>query len=299
MAEVFIASGKHRVKGIRQLLKQVDSSVFSKKNVAVKANFNSADPFPASTHIDTIRVILEEIKSAFPSKIDLLDRSGMGNTIKVLRNLKVVELCDELGVSYYVLDDFGVDDYVLIEKENHHWTRGFLYAKLFHDADVIVQTCCLKTHQYGGHFTLSLKNSVGMVAKYDPADNYNYMKELHSSPHQRRMIAEINSVYTPAYVLMDAIDAFVSGGPAAGERVSPNVLLLSKDRIAIDAVGVAILRHFGTTQKVAEGSIMKQEQLARAAELGLGISSLDDINLVSLDDEARAVVDYVNEEFSK
>jgi len=57
--------------------------------------------------------------------------------------------------------------------------------------DTLVQTCCLKTHRFGGHFTLSLKNSVGLAAKRVPEDSYNYMSELHGSPHQRRMIAEI------------------------------------------------------------------------------------------------------------
>ena len=42
-----------------------------------------------------------------------------------------------------------------------HWSRGVLFARLFQEADLIVQTCFLKTHRYGGHFTLSLKNSVG------------------------------------------------------------------------------------------------------------------------------------------
>jgi len=37
--------------------------------------------------------------------------------------------------------------------------------KTFLEAEKVVQTCCLKTHRFGGHFTLSLKNSVGLVAK--------------------------------------------------------------------------------------------------------------------------------------
>ena len=42
------------------------------------------------------------------------------------------------------------------------------------------------------------------------------------------------------------------------------------DRVAIDAVGVAILRHFGTTAEVSRGSVFEQEQIARALALGLG-----------------------------
>ena len=69
----------------------------------------------------------------------------------------------------------------------------------------MVQTCYLKTHRFGGHFTLSLKNSVGFAAKTVPGNSYNFMRELHSSPHQRHMIAEINTAYKPDLVLLDGI----------------------------------------------------------------------------------------------
>ena len=72
----------------------------------------------------------------------------------------------------------------------------------------LVQVCCLKTHQFGGHFTMSLKNSVGMVAAVVPGENYNYMQELLSSSHQRAMIAEVNTVYMPALIVLDGVTAF-------------------------------------------------------------------------------------------
>lgn len=58
---------------------------------------------------------------------------------------------------------------------------------------------------------MSLKNSVGMVARYDPDDDYDYMGELHSSRYQRQMIAEINVAYEPEFVIMDGIEGFSKG----------------------------------------------------------------------------------------
>ncbi|MHA2423368.1 MAG: DUF362 domain-containing protein [Candidatus Thorarchaeota archaeon] len=299
MVKIYLASGSNRTVAIQSLLGKLNLSVLSGKRVAVKANFNSADPFPASTHPDTFALVIDAIISVGAAEIHIGARSGMGNTQKVLDDLGITAMCEEKGVKVSVLDDFTMDDYTLIALKDSHWSRGFLYANLFEDADVIIQTCCLKTHQYGGHFTLSLKNSVGMVAKFDPNDNYNYMKELHSSPYQRHMIAEINTVYDPAFVLMDATKAFVKGGPASGEEVTPNVLLLSPDRVALDAVGVAILRHYGTTNEVESGPISEQAQLARAAELGLGTNKFEDIELIPLDDECKSVVEIISAQFNK
>src|SRR5262249_58059891 len=105
-----------------------------------------------------------------------------------------------------------------------HWQRGVLFPRLLEEAEAIVSTCCLKTHRFGGHVTLSLKNSVGAVAKFGP-DGYNYMRELHGSAAQRQMIAEINLLYRPAVVLLDGLEAFVDGGPEAGRKVAPGVLV--------------------------------------------------------------------------
>ena len=49
-ADVFITGEKNRIAGVQNVLGAFDLSLFSGTSVAVKANFNSADPFPASTH---------------------------------------------------------------------------------------------------------------------------------------------------------------------------------------------------------------------------------------------------------
>ena len=156
-------------------------------------------------------------------------------------------------------------------------------ARPCRDADILIQTCCLKTHRFGGHFTLSLKNSVGMVAKRVPQGLYNYMTELHNSPDQRRMIAEINAVYSPSLVVLDGFDALISGGPDAGDLVHPQVILAGTDRVAIDAVGVAMLRYFGCKTEAAAGKIFDQEQISRAVELGLGVDNPDKIEFLTDD----------------
>jgi uncharacterized protein (DUF362 family) len=157
-----------------------------------------------------------------------------------------------------------------------------------------VQTCCLKTHRYGGHFTLSLKNSVGLAAKRIPGNGYDYMTELHNSVHQRRMIAEINQSYQPDLILLDGMEAFVDGGPARGAKVTPGVILVGVDRVAIDAVGVAVLRYFGTTREVSQGAVFEQEQIARAVELGLGVRHPEEIEIVTGDEPSREFARALN-----
>ena len=286
-SEVFILKTTDRTMGVSAILSRFDLGDYSEKNVALKANFNSADPYPASTHLDTLRVIVEKLKKAGASDITLAERSGMGDTEQVLEQMGVFALSRELGFSAVVLDDARKEGWLKVEKGKTHWLRGFYMAKVFHDADKVIQTCCLKTHRFGGHFTLSLKNSVGLVAKKVPGEIYDYMWELHSSPFQRQMIAEINNNYNLDFVVMDGMKAFVEGGPEKGKLVEPNLLLASKDRIAIDAVGVAVLKMYGAKGKVGEASVFEQDQLRRAAQLGFGAKSADEIRLTPLNGESR------------
>jgi uncharacterized protein (DUF362 family) len=146
---------------------------------------------------------------------------------------------------------------------------------------------------------MSLKNSVGMVAKYDPEDGYNYMAELHSSRYQRQMIAEINTAYEPEFVIMDGIKGFSKGGPDTGTLIEPGIILASKDRVALDAAGVAVLRIYGTTGEVSRSGIFEQEQIARAVELGLGASSPDEIEVVAVNDEAQGICLKIEEKLKE
>lgn len=238
--EVFLIETSDREAGVRSLFNKTDLASFSGKSVSLKANFNSADPFPASTHLDTLKATINMLKEAGVSEITLAERSGGGNTSDVLDQLGVFDLSKKMDFKVIVLDEEKKENWVKIERDGTHWLRGFYISKVFLDSDIVIQTCCLKTHRFGGHFTMSLKNSVGLVAKRVPGGLYNYMWELHGSPYQRLMIAEINKFYKVDFVFMDAIKAFVSGGPERGTVVEPNLLLASRDRVAIDAVGVAI-----------------------------------------------------------
>jgi uncharacterized protein (DUF362 family) len=291
--EVFILKTTDRATGVPALLNKLGLADYSGKQVALKANYNSADLFPASTHLDTLKAIVENLKNAGASGITLAERSGMGDTEQVLEQMGVLALSRELGFKAVVLNDVGKDDWLKVERGGTHWVRGFYMAKVFHDADKVVQTCCLKTHRFGGHFTLSLKNSVGLVAKKVPGGVYDYMWELHTSPYQRQMIAEINSHYNVDFVLMDGIKAFTTGGPDKGTLVEPKLLLASRDRVAIDAVGVAILKMHGAKGKVGEADVFEQDQIKRAVELGFGVKSAAEIQLTPLNDESRADVERI------
>lgn len=312
-SKVYFLKTEDREFGISELMSKFNLNKWSGKTIALKANYNSSHKYPASTHIETLKNIVSQLIINKTGKITLAERSGMGDTRTVLKESGVLSLSVELGKKFsehlvekslevkegkinnnpkklafetVILDEISASDWYKISGTGNHWIKGFYLPKLIFESDKIVETCCLKTHSFGGHFTLSLKNFVGWVAKKVPSGIYNYMAELHVSPFQRQMIAEINQHFQTDLIIMDAIKGFVTQGPEKGLEIQPNLLLASSDRVAIDAVGVAILRLHGVKSPVGNGDIFQQAQLKRAVELNIGASSADEIELINLDNRS-------------
>ncbi|MFX1482264.1 MAG: DUF362 domain-containing protein [Promethearchaeota archaeon] len=294
MTKVAVISTKDRIYGVNKSFELLAIDSIKGKKVVLKPNFNTADPPPASTHMDTFRQILVKLQEMGAKSITVAERCGPANTEEAFRKKGLYELAEEFDFAIVNLETAPRDQWVMKNPEGSHWKDGFLFARVYDDAECVIETCCLKTHQYGGHFTLSLKNATALV----PRVGYSYMNELHSSPHQRRMIAEINSVYKWDFVVMDGVVAFVDRGPMEGTRKEANVFVAGTDKVAIDAVGVALLRMLGTTPEVSEGKIFEQEQIARAVELGIGVSSFDDIEFLTDSPESERLVTSIKMEFA-
>jgi uncharacterized protein (DUF362 family) len=294
-AQIAFIKTSDRAQGVRQAMEMFNLDGIYGQNVFLKPNFNSAAPTPGSTHPDVLRSIVLTLQEYGANQITVGDRSGMGDTRKAMKQLGVFDLAEELGFKTIVFDELLANQWVMLQPEKSHWKSGFPFAKPCLEADFLIQTCCLKTHRHGGHFTMSLKNTVGMVAKDNLVDNHDFMRELHSSPHQRRMIAEINTAYSPDLIVLDGVEAFIDGGPAKGKKAFSEVVLAGKDRVAIDAVGVALLRYHGCKTEAAKGKVFQQDQIKRAVHLRLGVDSPEKINFLTADADSAAYAEKIKE----
>jgi uncharacterized protein (DUF362 family) len=289
-SKVALVSTQDRKNGVARSIQALGMNPVKNKNVLIKPNFNTADQTPGSTHNDTLVALVEEVWKMGAKTVSLGERS-YPLTREVMEQKGVIPLMQNLDVDIVDFDDLAEKDWVKVDAGDSHWQDGFRVARPILESECLVSTCCLKTHQFGGVFTLSLKNHVGVVPT--ARHGYDYMRELHSSPHQRKLIAEINAPFKPDLIVLDGLDAFVDGGPATGKLAKGNVFIASPDRVAIDAVGVAILKSLGSNGQIMKSKIFAQEQIARAAELGLGASSPADIEVIPGDENSREYRDRV------
>jgi len=297
VSKISFVKAQTRQDGVHRAVNLLKLNGLSGSRVLVKPNLNTADPSPASTHPDTLRAVMEVVKDSGATQITLGERSGFGGqgrqpAKQIMAVFGVHEMAREMGFETLDFDDLDIDGWRKVDFEGSHWPEGFYVPRVLSEVDAVVSTCNLKTH-FVGHFTLSLKLAVGFVPIQLPGQSHNYMGDLHfgpggQSPNLRYMVAEINTAYAPKLIVMDGLVAFTTGGPAVGTRVDTQVFLAGTDRVAMDAVGVALLRRWGTTSEVSQGPIFQQEQIARAVELGLGVRSPEEIELVTDDEESEA-----------
>ena len=291
-SRVVLVKTDDRKNGVKTSLKVLQINPVKGKDVLIKPNFNTADIPPGSTHNDTLTALIEEIWGMGARSISLGERS-YPPTQEVMEKKQILPMLDKLNVKVINFDDLDKKDWVLFKPKGSHWPNGFRIARPILETEYFISTCCLKTHQYGGIFTMSLKLHVGVVPTL--RHGYEYMRELHGSPYQRKMIAEINEPFKPALIVLDGVDAFVDEGPMTGKLAKGKVFLASTDRVAIDVVGVGILKFLGSNESIMKPRIFEHEQIARAVELGLGASSPSEIDLVAADEKSRVYRDRLLE----
>src|SRR5262249_40073069 len=104
---VVVARETDRAKAVAACLEALEFNACRGRGVAVKANFNSADAFPASTHPETLAGLFGALRARRADVITLAERSGMGETRSVLQGTGAMDVASRAGVRVVVLDEVG------------------------------------------------------------------------------------------------------------------------------------------------------------------------------------------------
>jgi uncharacterized protein (DUF362 family) len=163
MSQVTLVQTEDRKQGVKTVLKVLKgSNPIKGKNVLIKPNFNTADPTPGSTHNDTLQALVEEVWKMGAKSISLGDRS-YPPTKEVMEQKGVIPVLEKLEVKIINFDELKEKDWLEFKPRGSHWPNGFRIARPILESEYLISTGCLKTHQFGGIFTLSMKLHVGVV----------------------------------------------------------------------------------------------------------------------------------------
>jgi len=262
---------KGSIKKALDLIGGLEKAVSRGDKVIVKPNFNSDDPFPASSDPEFVKTAVSLLYEAGASQVIIIESSGMPwlPTRNVLDKTGMLKAAEECGAEVRILDD---REWIDIEIQGKRWKKNISIAKdALEENAKFVWLPCMKTHRYA-RFSLSLKLAVGLLG-------FRQRNDLHSAYIEEK-IAELNLVVHPDLIIMDGRKCFVTGGPAVGRVEEPNVILASGDRIAVDVEALKILQSYNADIR-PDINPWEFPQIKHAIELGLGVKGKDEIVVIS------------------
>jgi uncharacterized protein (DUF362 family) len=253
------------------LLGGITPLALSGKHVLVKPNVVNNRPPPSTTSPALITAVVQLMREA-GGIVTVADSSGMLRfpTSENLTETGMRRAAESAGARVLALEEHP---WVRVEPPLAVASPSYLVSQPVYDADIFLNLPVVKTHQFA-HYSCSLKNLVGIVhPRYRPSIRF-----LSGQWHER--IAELNLAVHPHLTIADATTMMIAGGPTSGTPAQANVLLFSGDRIALDVVAVALIRSYGAWPKVQGKTVWAQRQVKRAAELGLGATGPNQMELV-------------------
>ncbi len=258
--------------GLR-LIGGIDRLALQGKRVLIKPNVVNDRPPPTTTSPRVVAAVVRFVLESGAAEIIVADSSGIIRfpTSENLVATGIRQAAESAGARVLALED---EPWVRVEPAGAKALPHYYVSKPVYDADVFINLPVIKTHRFA-HYSCSLKNLVGVIhPRYRPSATF-------LSPDWHERIAELNLAVHPHLTIADGTTLMIAGGPTSGDSAQANVLLLSGDRIALDAVAVAIIRTYGAWPKVTEQGIWEQRQIKRAIELGLGVSGPSGFDLVA------------------
>lgn len=129
--QVALLKTSDRNTGIPKVIDLLGINPANGKKVLLKPNFNTADPFPGSTHNDTLKALVLQLQKMGAAQIIVADRSGPVETQDTLEAKGISHLCRELKVDLLNFEELPDDQWVRIKPENSHWRNGLISPSLY------------------------------------------------------------------------------------------------------------------------------------------------------------------------
>jgi uncharacterized protein (DUF362 family) len=188
-------------------------------------------------------------------------------------------------------DDPGA--WVLVQPPGYEetWSApgGILAMRKIVEADHLIDVPVCKNHRWAA-FSLSMKNFIGAIGD-ESRDPLHF--RVGDADRLSRDIAILNQSFQPLICVLDALTAVVNGGPEGVgiDRVAtnPRLVMASRDRVALDAAGISLIKHELRGAAVPLPDAMhayntatrawSSHQIRHAIERGLGVSGSASVEL--------------------
>jgi len=261
--------------------------VMIKPNMTGPAIWGKYPPGPITTNPEVLRAVVRLVKQRGAHPL-VGDRAMLWDDFS-FKSTGFAKVCAEEKAEAFLWKNA---DYVWFRSGKRHWSHGFRIPRILGEADHFINLPVLKNHEAtNAEFTCCLKSFVGVC---HPEDRHQKGADNLHLENIGEKIAELNLAAAPLINIVDATTIMTKGGPGAGiaegdvaykdaQWEDANLIIASRDRVACDAVGLAVLKRYAAERNIkrpyVDKSVRDQVQIYYAAELGLGQADPANINI--------------------
>lgn len=247
VAEILRAEGFADAKG----------SILLKPNWLLGKNRNLA----VTTHPRVAEAVIRGL-GGDPSRIRIGDSPALPLPARTIADqLGYLDLVRRTGIRFEDFDHAPVT----LRRPSNRLVKSFPICRGVAEADLVINLPKMKTH-VGSIYSGAVKNLFGCVPGLEKA---RYHIRFPDRLHFGRMLADCAATVDADFHLMDAIVAMEGEGPSNGTPVAQNLILASRDPVALDATACRLM---GLDPAAVP-------HLAEAAAAGLGILDPERIHL--------------------
>ena len=222
--------------------------------------------------------MLELIRAQGPERLIVGDQTFyVQSTMANVRRSGLETAVRAHGAEFVAFDDLPRRHLRLVAAR--HWPDGYRIPAMLDQVQHVINLACVKTHVLA-RYTMAMKNFIGVI----DADSRRYYHRIRAQQGYdafAALMAEMSLAIRPALHILDGTSAFVAGGPSDGTAVHPRLVIASRDMLATDVTGLAVLRHHGTTADIQNHSPWTQPKIRYGIALGLGVKGPDEIEVRS------------------
>ena len=242
------------------------------RSVLIKPNIVNRYPSPSNTNPFVIKQLIKILHECGVSKIFVGDMSAIFAlpTRKNAMKSGIWEAISDENMTFIPFEDYG---WVEVDIPDGRFIKKAIVSEFIYNVDRVINVPVIKTHRYA-NYTISLKNFIGAI---HPQQRPYFI----APDFWDEVIAELNVAYTPHLNILDGTKIFIKGGPTRGAAATPNLIIITGDRIAADVVGLCVIRSFGGWERLNNMDVWEQRQIKRAIELRLGVSNPSELKIVS------------------
>ncbi|MCD6515194.1 MAG: DUF362 domain-containing protein [Candidatus Odinarchaeota archaeon] len=264
-ARIYVSKTENRREFITKILNMFSNDLRNAERIFVKPNLVSIEPYPTTTHPETLDCVLE-----FLTKLGKEVVVGDGPAFdfrpkdKIFREHPLVQVARKYNVPFLNLYDHEMK---VLKSERGYKIKMSTVPLQF---DYIIALPVLKTH-FICKITCALKNIIGYFSTRERIMIHTKLKRID------RAIGEANSIIRTNLHIVDAIITTIKAQEIrhGGEPVPLGYMFAGTDPVALDSFGLSLLKTVNS--ELANLTPEDIPHIRYSYEIGLGDISYETI----------------------